>query len=373
MSEAIMRRLFSYDPRSGTGAALCALALSLAFTGACADDAGGAEGVDCPKIEGTITIATSRVSGTGSFDPPTKPLGRGAVLSIKGTAHHEDGLAIRQVLVAGLSATRDEFNFAKWSVEVPYETLVTSGPTSAMDQVTFKAEALDACGRRYPFAEWTVDVDPTPQIDVSGITIAVEYPSERNFLPADETTPAILTVTAEGRAAGATVTLAASGGTMRGLSDAGTIVLTAPLGAEEEGASATVLFVASVAGPQVVTATVDGQLASAIVVVAGPPKLAPHAATLVPGASLDLTIEAPAPTTPSLACSARPDPNLVVSYHGEPFDVAPVTVEPEGDGTFALHVEAPLEASEDTMVIVSCADAYGQTGTAQFNLVLPAQ
>ncbi len=359
-----MRMLLSNDPR-------WIVILCTAVTGACADDgAGGSAAVDCPRIEGTITIATSRVSGTGSFDPPTKPLGRGAVLSIKGTAHHEDGLAIREVLVAGLSATRDEFNFAKWSVEVPYETLVTSGPTSAKDQVTFKAEAIDACGRRYPFAEWTVGVDLTPQIDVTGITIAVEYPSERNFLPADESTPAILTVTAAGRAAGATVTLAASGGTMRGLSESGTIVLTAPLGAEEEGASATVLFVASVPGPQVVTATIDGQLASAIIVVAGPPKLAPHAATLVPGASLDLTILAEAPT---LACSARPDPNLVVSYHEAPFDVAPVTVEPEADGTFTLHVEAPADASADTMVVVSCADAYGQTGTAQFNLVLPLQ
>ena len=91
---------------------------------------------------------------------------------------------------------------------------------------------------------------------------------------------------------------------------------------------------------------------------------------LSPAFSLDLTIEAPAPT---LACTARPDANLVISYHEEPFDVAPVTVEPEEDGTFTLHIEAPADASADTMVIVSCADAYGQTGTAQFNLVLPVQ
>lgn len=337
---------------------------------ACADDAaGGKTAIDCKKIEGEITIATSRVSGTGAFDPPTKPLGRGGVLSIKGTALHEDGLAIRQVLVAGLSATKDEFNFGKWSVEVPYEALVTSGPTSATSQVTFRAEALDACGRKYPFAEWTVAVDPTPQVDVTGLTISVEYPSERTFLPADDTTPAILTVTGQGRAAGATVAIQASGGTLRGINANGGLVLTAPLGAEDEGASATALFVAKVAGPQVVTATVDGILASAIVVVAGPPKLAPHAATLVPGSNLDMVITAEAPT---LACQARPDPNLVVSYRETPFDVAPVTLEPEEDGSFLLHIEALATATEETSVQVSCSDAYGQTGTAQFHLTPPA-
>lgn len=71
--------------------------------------------MDCPSSTGPFRMEDSRITGSIAFDPSGEPLGRGDSLFVSGTAFHEDGLAIREVRIAGVAAARDEFNFARWS------------------------------------------------------------------------------------------------------------------------------------------------------------------------------------------------------------------------------------------------------------------
>src|SRR5262245_52209957 len=82
---------------------------------ACDDSTDGTTSIECPSEEGPFLLEDSRVTGTIAFDPPSEPLGRGDELMVTGTAFHEDGLAIREVRVAGATATRDDFNFGRWT------------------------------------------------------------------------------------------------------------------------------------------------------------------------------------------------------------------------------------------------------------------
>jgi len=323
--------------------------------------------VACPDERGPFELGEGRVSGTLEFDAPDKPLSRGDVLTVHGTAHHEDGLAIREVRVAGVAAQRDEFNFESFSVEVPYQNVASAGPLTEQGQVTFEAVAIDACGNRYPFAVATVDVDPTPTVAVDELALEVSYPSERGFLPADGTTPALVTITGAGRAVGAVVRVSASGGELKNVDDSGDVVLSAPAGTTDSG-SATVLFYGTEPGTVTITALVEDKLASGLIEVAGPPAFAPERATLVPGMSLDVTVEA---AGEDVTCRATVDEDLQVLVDGTPLDIEPVSVQADEDGVRTLSLEASAEPlGSGSSVVVTCEDVYGQSGTGRYTLSL---
>lgn len=336
------------------------------LTAAC-DGNNGATEVSCPSDRGPFELGAGRVTGTLEFDTPEKPLSRGDTLIVHGTAHHEDGLAIREVRVAGVAATRDEFNFKSFTVEVPYANIASAGPLTAQGQVTFEAVAIDACGNRYPFAEATVDVDPTPTVAVDELAIEVSYPPERDFLPADGTAPAILKITGQGRALGAVVRVQASSGRLESVDEQGDVTLAAPAGTTDQ-ASATVLLYGTDAGTVTVTALVENQLASALVTVAGPPALSPEAATLVPGEALEVGIEGAGET---ITCRASAVEDLGVSdANGDPLDSEPRAIEAI-DGARAVSVVASdTPAGSGGTIVVTCEDAYGQSGTGRYTLSL---
>ncbi|MCC6625726.1 MAG: hypothetical protein IT385_31110 [Deltaproteobacteria bacterium] len=337
--------------------------LGLATLGGLAcDDSDQPTEVECPGARGPFELGEGRVTGTLEFDAPEQPLSRGDVLTVRGGAHHEDGLAIREVRIAGVSATRDEFNYKAFSASVPYQNIVSAAPLTAQGQVTFQAVAIDACGNRYPFAEATVDVDPTPSVAVDDLTIVVSYPAERTFLPADGSTPALVTITGMGRAVGATVRVSASAGELKNVDDQGDVVLSAPVGTLDSG-TATVLFYGTEPGTVTITALVENKLASELIVVAGPPELSPEDATMPPGMSLEVAVEA---AGDEVRCRATQSADLVALVDGNPLDDEPVTL---GEDRTVV-IEASPDALDAATIAVTCLDVYGQSGTGRYTLSL---
>lgn len=320
--------------------------------------------VECPDGTGPFKLADSRITGTFAFEPPVDPLTRGQTIFISGTAHHEDGLAIREIRVAGVAAARDEFNFARWSATVSYEAIVTASATSAESQVQLEAVAIDACGNRYPFAVGVVAVDPSPDIDVQSLSIAVEYPGSATFVPADGRAPAIVRITGTGRAAGAVVSVTTDRGDLRGLDEEGKVVLAAPAG-ETGTATATLLFYGTEAGTAIVAATVEDKVAVGLVKAEGPPSLSPRLATLGAGSSLEVDVSGAS----EIRCSAEVSADLQVLYGTDALGATATLIEADEAGRRVLSVQAASEPVESSVEIdVTCTDAFGQVGGGVYRL-----
>ena len=326
--------------------------------------------VECPSEAGPFRVEQSRVTGTLSFEPPTDPLGPGDTIFVSGTAFHEDSLAIREVRVAGVAATRDEFNFGRWTATVSYESIVTAAATSAEGQVVVTAAAIDACGKLYPFQTAVVDVDPTPHIAVDALTVNIEYPEERGFLPANGGVPAIITISATGRAAGAVVHVTADSGDLRGLNGASNVTLTESVSEDEDGnlvevGQATLIFTPSEAGTATLVATVEDKLAVALVKVAAPPTLSPRRATLPPGSSIEVDIGG----ATDVSCTASADDDLVATHFDAPLSEDAMVIDVDEGGRRVIEVTASIEPLQsETEVIVTCTDDYGQTGSGRYRL-----
>jgi len=332
---------------------------------ACDDSGSEPANADCPTEVGPFTLDQSRISGSVEYDPPEEPLGRGDTLLITGTAFHEDGLAIREVRVAGALATRDAFNFGRWTATVSYEAVVSAAPTTSQGQVALEAVAVDACGVRYPFAAFVVPVDPTPDIDVATLAVSVEYPQELTFVAANGTAPAIITIAGTGRAVGAVVRVQVDSGELRGLDEAGQAVLAGASGQLENG-SVNLLYYGNAGGTATIVATVEDKLAVGLVRVAAAPSLAPRAATLMPGSSMSIEVSGQGDVT----CSASAAPDLAITWTDVTVDTEPTLIEPSEGGGRELVATATFEPTvEETEVVVTCSDAYGQTGTGRYRLV----
>ena len=331
---------------------------------ACDDSGSEPSNADCPTEDGPFSLDQSRISGSVEYDPPEEPLGRGDTLLITGTAFHEDGLAIREVRVAGALATRDAFNFGRWTATVSYEAVVSAAPTSSQGQVALTAVAVDACGVRYPFTSFVVPVDPTPDIDVATLTVSIEYPQELTFVAANGTAPAIITIAGTGRSVGAVVSVQVDSGELRGLDEAGQVVLAGASGQLANG-SANLLFYGSAGGTATIVATVEDKLAVGLVRVAASPSLAPRTATLVAGSSISIEVSGQGDVT----CSASVAPDLAITWSDATIDTEPTLIEPSESGGRELVATATLEPTADeTEVVVTCSDAYGQTGTGRYRL-----
>lgn len=334
----------------------------LAFAPACDSEDTEQVSAKCPDEAGPFTLDRSRISGSVEFDPPADPLSRGDSLVIAGTAFHEDGLAIREVRVAGVLAQRDAFNFGRWTATVSYEAIVSAAATEN-GQVTLDAVAIDACGARYPFTRFVVPVDPTPDIDVSSLSISVEYPQELGFVPASGTTPAVLRIVGGGRAVGATVALTVDRGTLAGPDEEGKVVLAGPAGEVQTG-SATLLYYGASAGTATIVATVEDKVAVALVLVGGSPSLAPREATLTPGSSITISVAGEG----EVSCSARASDELSITSGEVVLDIDPVVV--GEDGAKELVATASSEPLAESEVVVTCTDAFGQTGTGRYRVTL---
>ncbi|PKN55106.1 MAG: hypothetical protein CVU56_23000 [Deltaproteobacteria bacterium HGW-Deltaproteobacteria-14] len=347
-----------------TRAAL-ALALALAPLAAC-DAADAGEALSCPSDPGPFTLAQSRVTGTVALEAlPDAPLSKGDTIVIRGTANHEDGLAIRQVVVAGVAATLNAFNFQRWTVTLSYQDLVLAGTPDAGGQVPVEAAAVDACGNRYPFEAFTLPVDLTPNIAITDLTVTATYPGERSSLPSNESAAAALTITATGRAGGAHVALHAASGKLQGVNAAGEVLLVAQPGTDV--ATATALFYADTPGAVVITATAEGALGSTVVTAAARPVFAPSRAVLVPSASLLALIVTDGVLD---SCQASPTTGLAVRQDGSDIGTAAVAMERNELGRYQLEVAGLAGAKQADSVTVTCRDEYGQSGSGTFTLTV---
>ena len=341
------------------------LVLALAPLAAC-DSADSGETLSCPSDPGPFTLAKSRVTGTVSLEAlPDAPLSKGDSIVVRGTAIHEDGLAIRQVVVAGVAAELNEFNFQRWTVTLTYEDLVLAGTPDAAGAVPVEADAIDACGNRYPFQTFTLPVDLTPNINITELTVTATYPGERSSLPSNQSAGAALTITASGRAGGAHVALYAASGKFQGVNAAGEVVLVAEPGTDV--ATATALFYADTAGAVVITATAEDVLASTVVTAAARPVFAPGQAELVPGASFRALI-----VTDGVLdfCQASPTQGIAVRQDGSDIGTAAAAMERDEAGRYVLEVAGLADAKEDDSVTVTCRDEYGQSGSGMFTLTV---
>lgn len=64
---------------------------------------------------------------------------------VTGEATQANGLTIRQVIVQGINASNDGFNYSTWSATVPIATLLAQ--QNDQGQVSLTVKAIDACGQ----------------------------------------------------------------------------------------------------------------------------------------------------------------------------------------------------------------------------------
>ena len=330
---------------------------------ACGDDA--RDTLSCPDDAGGFTQTTAHVAGFVSFTPPSTPLSVGDTLVIEGTANHEDALAIRAITIAGVPADLVDFNFRRFRAVVRYEDFVTANLAATPGQARVEAIAEDACGQQHPFAELAVAIDPTPLIDVDGLTVAIDYPGNRGYVPADGVTSATVSVVADGRAGGAQVAVTALGATMAG-ADGGRITLVADA-TDPQRAVGSFQMATTVAGTTLVTATIDGVVATAGLVASGPPLAVPASATLVPGAAFEVRIQ----TDGTLArCQATAAVGLSATHQTQDLTAGPVAMSRDADQHYIITVAAAADATADAAMTLTCTDDFGQFGTARFQLAI---
>lgn len=108
------------------------------FVAACGDDIT----VESPELEAncdnarplelTITSSTAASDGTS--------------LRLTGTAT-DSGLAVRELSIAGIPATKERINYARWSIQLPEEVYADK---VADEMVTLRAKVVTACTNAEP-------------------------------------------------------------------------------------------------------------------------------------------------------------------------------------------------------------------------------
>ena len=324
--------------------------LSIAFWTACAVPPGDLE---CENATGTVSgqVISGETSQLVSRD-----------LMVQGTAMHSQNLTIRQVLVAGVTATNKGFNFETWSVVVPVGALA-SLPREEDGTVIVEVKATDACLRTHSVASFSLLVDPDPQIDVQNLELAVELPGGESYLPATGNIPAVLSLTANPEAANAVVTLTATQGSFKGTSDNQLLLA----GDRQQSARATALFIPQAPGTVVITATAKSKTTLATLKVVGPPALSPSGAMLSPGQSVRVTVLTEGRV---VACQATPAQGISVTSGGVDLMSRPGGSDVTQDNLIDVDVSAAAGATQAATTELTCRDAYGQSATGSFMLVL---
>lgn len=332
--------------------------------GAC-EDLQTLETAECPAAKGPFILETSRIDGAVTFDPPRNPLTRGDLIILDGTAHHLDGLAIREVRVGSVSAERLAFNFSSWRLQLTWEQLIGLATPNADGDIELAVEAADSCGKLYPFAKLTLPIDSDPNVRIDTLAVTVTYPEGIETLPADGHTQAVVAITATGRPAGARLVVKASRGTFQGFGTSAEIQLTSPFG-DATTASAQLLFVAAQPGTVLVTVEVKNMVATASIVAVAGPDIAPASGRIQAGNTLAVTVSAGAALA---TCSARGDVGWTAHMDGEALDLRQTPI-PESAldqrGRLSIEIAVSEDAAAASGLTISCQDVHGQQGTARF-------
>jgi hypothetical protein len=265
------------------------------------------------------------------------------------------------VLVAGVPAMSVGFNFRSWSALVPIGALasITDPAThTALIEVT----ALDACGRSTELeSPLSVVLDPVPGLDVRELAVAVEYPGNVGFIPANGINAARLTITGSPNAAGATVVLSSpAGGNFMG---AATTTAVLQLDAENR-TSARVDYASMQPGTNLVEARLsNGSISTtAAVRVSDPPVFHPSDRTLTAGAQLGVAVISEGVLQ---SCQASPSAGFDVTLGLD--DLMAGGIQLDAISSVDLIVAAHSDAMNST-VTVSCTDVFGQIGSATYSV-----
>jgi hypothetical protein len=320
--------------------------------------------IDCSatgSVEGDITLVLATADDAVKKD-----------LLVRGTATHSEGLAIRKITVAGVTATQEDgFNFDSWEAVITFDRLLALVGSSEDNTVTIAVTALDSCDRTSTIGTVDVAVSLTPDVVVNELSITATIPgidatdpSDGYYLPADGNVPAIVTITGNPEAANAKVALEASHGTLSG-GDEGFEGLSVTLtGDGIEPAKATLLYTSETPGVALLSATSGQTVATKLLTVAGAPALIPSGGALLKGQQIRVTVFTDGQLE---ACQATPTVGLTVTSGGGNLMEAP-----GGEVTSEGRIEIDVLATEDVeaSTVVTCVDIYGQASTGEYSVDL---
>lgn len=310
----------------------------------------------------TPDCAGSAVSGTASASG-IQGVWRAEELLVTGTATSA-GLAIRSLRVGPVAATPEvpNNNFATWSATLGAATLVSLAEpdSSGVGALTLEAVATDSCGQEWPIGEpIALEVDLSPEVVVSSLELEVEIPSGQGYLPVHGGVAGVVWLTANADAAGAEVSLSTSLGAF---SPADTLTLSGDGSAQAQATALLVGEGAADAGTALLTATAEGELASATVRFAGAPWLSPETLALEPGDRATVLVRSEGAID---ACSAYAERtgDIAVTAGGVSLYGNSVS-DTDGDGVLELTLEVSDNLVEEAEVQVRCCDLYGQCSSS---------
>ncbi len=303
-------------------------------------------------------------------------------VTLRGTADHAGGLAIRGVSVGGVAADNTGFNFSSWSAVVPVETLVglaeDDGTTpEGTGRARLDVAAEDACGDTGELLDaFDLVVDLTPETVIPQGALGVTWgpvatqaaAGADDYLPADGSELALVEVCAPADAAGESATLTSAQGSFVGVGAGNTVGLAAgdcALAGTSAAAVGQAWFVPSTsASTAFVSAAAGGATAAVAIDVAGAPALVPSTATL--GASQRVVVEVLSDGVLARCTAYGADPaTLAVTLGDDPaaslYDGQDLAGLARGDD-LALHVEATGTTSATVSVV--CCDSFDQCSAA---------
>lgn len=296
---------------------------------------------------------------------PDRPIERD--LTVRGTVEGFGSLAIHRVVVSGVTASNDGFNFDTWSATIPLSTLVAvaepteppgGGPLRNLAELDVYLE--DACGARHFQA--IEDRRSVEVVDGAGtvreLMVRIEAPSG-GFIAANGVVAATVVVEASAPSAGGVVQLTTTRGTFVGAGTSADVVLQRV----GERARASTLLTSDMAGDVTVTARAGSLSDSATIVASAPPTISPAGGTLLAGQATAVRIT----TTGQLdSCVASGSPAFRVTSAGRDLLAGPVSA------GMATELDARVEAlptEVDASVTLRCDDVYGQEARATFTIV----
>lgn len=289
-------------------------------------------------------------------------------LKISGTARHQCGLAIRQIVVDGIQATpvAGAFNLARWEALVPVGVLLApdagapggaAGPNEQL--VLLTVQASDAVGVARTI---TVNLRVRRPTNADVPDLALRVDPARSWFPVDGRVRALLTVSGGTAGVGAGVRLSATpaGSVVPGL---------VTLGGEQAMPSAQAMYVpAGTEGPIRVFAVGGTRTAFADIVVAAAPRFSPPSVQVPVGSTVFFEASSPSgdivhcgPSGASIAGWRLRDvaSDAVVGAAGV---TRAIPSTPGVRITFSVErVEA--DASLAAPLQFSCTDSAGQRGT----------
>jgi hypothetical protein len=278
-----------------------------------------------------------------------------ADLVVRGVINAPANATVYSVQVGGVDATNAGIDFETWTVTLPLTVLAGQAKDG---RVTITANARTNCGAAMsPVGSMEVEVDSMPGTLVSQLALTATLPNSQSYLPSTGTTSAIVTVTANPQAAGASATLATSSGTI-------TPAQVPLAGDGTANAVGYALFSSTVAGTALLTATAMGKAANVSIIVAGPPTFAPDGNHIRAGNGLRVTVltmgkvsSCQATQAPGMHVTSGPQSDLMTGTGG---------VDQTMDGLIDIDIMVDSLLAVSAQTTLSCHDPFGQIGTAVF-------